>query len=187
MNELAKFPTNFESNQFVEYIDKNEIETITKSLAHTIEQKYEGEDLVVIGILKGSMLFVSELLKNIRNVNIYLDFVSVKAIGRTKENIGTIVLNKDISTNIHSRNVLIVEQIIDTGRALQFVKNRLKLSNPKNIEVVTLFDKPYKRAVPIKAEYIGKQIEDQFIIGHGLDLDQYGRNFENIYYLKYPN
>lgn len=187
MNELAKFPTNFESNQFVEYIDKNEIETITKSLAHTIEQKYEGEDLVVIGILKGSMLFVSELLKNIRNVNIYLDFVSVKAIGRTKENIGTIVLNKDISTNIHSRNVLIVEQIIDTGRALQFVKNRLKLNNPKNIEVVTLFDKPYKRAVPIKAEYIGKQIEDQFIIGHGLDLDQYGRNFENIYYLKYPN
>ena len=187
MNELAKFPTNFESNQFVEYIDKNEIETITKSLAHTIEQKYEGEDLVVIGILKGSMLFVSELLKNIRNVNIYLDFVSVKAIGRTKENIGTIVLNKDISTNIHSRNVLIVEQIIDTGRALQFVKNRLKLNNPKNIEVVTLFDKPYKIAVPIKAEYIGKQIEDQFIIGHGLDLDQYGRNFENIYYLKYPN
>lgn len=187
MNELSKFPTNFESNQFVEYIDKNEIETITKSLAHTIEQKYKGEDLVVVGILKGSMLFVSELLKNIRNVNIYLDFVSVKAIGRTKENIGTIVLNKDISTNIHSRNVLIVEQIIDTGRALQFVKDRLKLNNPKSIEVVTLFDKPYKRAVPVKAEYIGKQIEDQFIIGHGLDLDQYGRNFENIYYLKYPN
>jgi hypoxanthine phosphoribosyltransferase len=85
------------------------------------------------------------------------------------------------------KNVLIVEEIIDTGRALEFVHNRLKSSKPKHIEIITLFDKPYKRAVPIKADLIGKRIDDQFIIGYGLDLENYGRNFENIYFLKYPN
>lgn len=187
MSELNKFPSNFVSDQFVEYIDRKEIKSLTKSLAHTIEQKYEGQELVVIGMLKGSMLFMSELLKNIRGVNIYVDFVSLSAVGRTKENAGSITLSKDITTDIHGKNVLIVEQIIDTGRALQFFMEHLKINKPKSVEVVTLFDKPYKRAVPVNVDYIGKQIQDQFVVGHGLDLDQYGRNIEDIFYLQYPN
>lgn len=187
MSELNKFPSNFVSEQFVKYIDRKEIESLTKSLAHTISQKFSGEELVVIAILKGSTVFMSDFLKHVRNVNIYIDFVSVSAIARSKENIGTIVLNKDITTNIYGKNVLIIEQIIDTGRAVQFLKKRLELSSPKNVEVLTLFDKPYKRAVPMKPDYIGKQIDDQFIVGHGLDLDQYGRNIQDIYFLKYPN
>lgn len=187
MSELNKFPSNFVSDQFVEYIDRKEIKSLTESLAHTISQKYEGQELVVIGMLKGSTLFMSELLKNIRNVKIYVDFVSLSAVGRTKENEGTITLTKDISTDIHGKNVLIVEQIIDTGRAVKFFMKHLKSNNPKRVEVVTLFDKPYKRAVPVNVDYIGKQIQDQFIVGHGLDLDQYGRNIEDIFYLQYPN
>ena len=84
MSELNKFPSNFVSEQFVEYIDRGEIESLTKSLAHTISQKYAGEELVVIGVLKGSMMFMSDLLKHVRNVNVYIDFVSVSAIARTK-------------------------------------------------------------------------------------------------------
>ncbi len=187
MNELNKFPSGFVSEQFVEYIDRKEIKSLIKSLAHTIDQKYKGEDLVVIGMLKGSTVFLSELVRNIRNVNIFIDFASLAAVGRTKESSGTIILNKDISTDIFGKNILIVEQIIDTGRALQFFTEHLKINKPKNIEIVTLFDKPYKRAVPIKADYIGKQIDDQFIVGHGLDLDHYGRNIEDIFYLQYPN
>ena len=187
MNQLNKFPSNFTSEQFVEYIDKKEIKNLIKSLAHTIDQKYEGEELIIIGMLKGSVVFLSELVRNIRNVNLYIDFASLTAVGRTKESSGTIILNKDISTDIFGKNVLIVEQIIDTGRALKFFTDHLKLNQPKSIEIVTLFDKPYKRAVPIKADYIGKQIEDQFVVGHGLDLDQYGRNIEDIFYLQYPN
>lgn len=187
MTELNKFPSNFVSDQFVEYIDRKEIKSLTESLAHTISQKYEGQELVIIGMLKGSMLFMSELLKNIRNVNVYIDFVSLNAVGRTKESAGTITLRKDISTDVHGKNVLIVEQIIDTGRALQFFMQHLKLNHPKNVEVLTLFDKPYKRAVPVHVDYIGKQIQDQFIVGHGLDLDEYGRNIEDIFYLQYPN
>jgi hypoxanthine phosphoribosyltransferase len=187
MSESRKFPNSFVSDQFVPYISDEEIQTIVKSLAHTIDQKYKGEELVLISVLKGSNIFLSDLVKNIRNVKIYIDFVSLSAVGRSKENNGSIILKKDIQTNILEKNVLIVEEIIDTGRALYFLKNRLLQGNPRNIEVITLFDKPYKRAVPIKADYIGKQIEDQFIVGYGLDLDQYGRNFSDIYYLKYPN
>ena len=187
MSEFYKFPSNFVSDQFVEYIDEEEISTLTKSLAHTISQRYKGEDLVVIGVLKGSLIFISDFLKNIKDVKVYLDFVSLKAIGRSKESNGTVVMSKDISTNIEGKNVLIVKQILDTGRGLNFLINHLKINNPRNIEVLTLFDKPYKRAVPIKAEYIGKQIEDQLIVGYGVDLEEYGRNIKDLYYLKYPN
>ncbi len=186
-NEDGKFPNNILSDQFVPYIEVSEIESIIESLAHTISQKYKGEELVLIAPLKGSCLFLSDLAKRIKNVKVYIDFVSLSAVGRDKENNGTIILSKDIKTNILDKNILIVEEVIDTGRALFFLKNRLLQSNPRNIEIITLFDKPYKRAVPIKADYIGKQIDDQFIVGYGLDLDQYGRNLSNIYYLKYPN
>ena len=85
------------------------------------------------------------------------------------------------------RNVIIVEEIIDTGRALLFLKQRLKLASPRSIEVITLFDKPYKRAVSVEADMIGKKIDDQFIVGYGLDLEDYGRNLQDVFYLKYPN
>jgi hypoxanthine phosphoribosyltransferase len=186
-NELRKFPSSFVSDQFVPYIESSEIATITDSLAHAISQKYKGQELVMIGVLKGSSVFMSDLIKKIRNVKIYVDFVKVGSVGRSKESNGTIILKKDISTNILDKNVLIVEEIIDTGRALHFLKNRLLEAQPRSIEIITLFDKPYKRAVPIKANFIGKQIDDQFIIGHGLDLEEYGRNFKDIFYLKYPN
>ena len=187
MSELNKFPSHFISDQLVKYIEESEIHSITESLAHTISQKYNGQELVVVGMLKGSMLFMSDFIKRIRGVKVYIDFVSVSAIGREKENHGTISIKKDIETNILDKNVLILEEIIDTGRALHFLKERLNLSGPRSVEVLTLFDKPYKRVVPIKADYIGKQINDQFMVGYGLDLDQYGRNTKNIYSLKYPN
>ena len=126
-------------------------------------------------------------MKQIRNVKVTIDFLKITSVGRDKENSGTIILEKDISSNIQDKNVLIVEEIIDTGRALYFLKERLHQAGPRSVEILTLFDKPYKRAVPLTADYIGKQIEDQFIVGYGLDLDEYGRNIQDIYYLKYPN
>src|SRR5690606_12873239 len=185
--DLEKFPDDFVSEQFVKYVDEKEIETIVDSLAHTLNEKYKGQELVLIGMLKGSMIFMSDLIRKLTNVKVYVDFIRVSSEVRSKESEGSIVINKDISTNILDRNILIVQEIIDTGRALHFVKKRLELSHPRNIEIITLFDKPYKRAVPIKANYVGKQIEDQFIVGHGLVLDQYGRNFCDVHYLKYPN
>lgn len=187
MSYLSKFPHNFVSDQFVEYIDESEVQSVVESLGHTISQKYKGEELVLVGLLKGSMVFMADLARHIKNVKVYIDFMKVEAVGRSKESNGTIVISKDISSDILNKNVLIVEEVIDTGRALNFVKERISQAGPRNIEIITLFDKPYKRAVPVKADYIGKQIEDQFIIGYGLDLDQYGRNMSEVHYLKYPN
>lgn len=187
MSQLSKFPNNFVSDQFVEYIDESEVQSVVESLGHTISQKYKGEELVLVGLLKGSMVFMADLARHIKNVKVYIDFMKVEAVGRSKESNGTIVIAKDLSADVLNKNVLIVEEIIDTGRALNFVKERISQADPRNIEIITLFDKPYKRAVPVKADYIGKQIEDQFIIGYGLDLDQYGRNMPEVHYLKYPN
>ncbi len=187
MSELNKFPTTFTSSQFKKSIDRNEIDTITSSLAHTLNQRYAGEELVLIGVLKGSLTFLSDLAKKLKDIKVYVDFVKLEAVGRDKENNGTIIVKKDISTNILDRNVLIVEEVIDTGRALEFLYTRIKQSNPRNIEIITLFDKPYKRAVNLKANYIGKQLDDQFIVGYGLDLEDYGRNLCDIYCLEFPN
>ena len=97
------------------------------------------------------------------------------------------IIKKDIKSNIQGRNVLIVEEIIDTGRALHFLHSRLQHANPRSIEILTLFDKPYKRITPIKPNYIGRQLDDKFVVGYGMDLENYGRNIKDLFYLKYPN
>lgn len=186
-DEKNKFPSTFVSSQFVNYIDAKEIKSVVETLGNTLSQKYQGQDLVLIGVLKGSMVFLADLIRQIKGVKVYVDFVRLQAVGRSKENHGTITISKDITTNLMDRNVVIVEEIVDTGRALSFLKKRIMLSSPRSLEVITLFDKPYKRAVNIQPDMTGKKIEDQFIVGYGLDLEDYGRNFEQLYYLKYPN
>lgn len=186
-DEKSKFPSTFVSSQFVKYIDSKEIKGIVETLGNTLSQKYQGQDLVLIGVLKGSMVFLADLVREIKGVKVYIDFVKLQAIGRSKENHGTITISKDITTNLMDRNVVIVEEIVDTGRALNFLKKRIMLASPRSLEVVTLFDKPYKRTVNIQPDLTGKKIDDQFIVGYGLDLEDFGRNFEQLYYLKYPN
>ncbi len=186
-DEKNKFPSSFVSSQFVKYIDQKEIKGIVEALGNTLSQKYQGQDLVLIGVLKGSMVFLADLAREIKGVKVYIDFVKLQAVGRSKENHGTITISKDFTTNLMDRNVVIVEEIVDTGRALSFLKKRIMLSSPRSLEVITLFDKPYKRAVNIQPDMTGKKIDDQFIVGYGLDLEDYGRNFEQLYYLKYPN
>jgi len=187
MDEKNKFPSSFVSSQFVKYIDSKEIKGIVEALGNTLSQKYQDQDLVLIGVLKGSMVFLADLAREIKGVKVYIDFVKIQAVGRGKENHGTVIMTKDITTNLMDRNVVIVEEIVDTGRALSFLKKRIMLSSPRSLEVVTLFDKPYKRTVNLQPDMTGKRIEDQFVVGYGLDLEDYGRNFEQVYYLKYPN
>jgi hypoxanthine phosphoribosyltransferase len=186
-DEKNKFPSTFVSAQFVKYIDAKEIKGIVEALGNTLSQKYQGQDLVLIGVLKGSMVFLADLVREIKGVKVYVDFVKLQAVGRSKENHGTITISKDITTNLMDRNVVIVEEIVDTGRALSFLKKRLMLSSPRSLEVITLFDKPYKRTVNIQPDLTGKKIDDQFVVGYGLDLEDFGRNFEHVYFLKYPN
>jgi hypoxanthine phosphoribosyltransferase len=186
-DEKNKFPSSFVSSQFVKYIDQKEIKSYVEALGNAISQKYKDQDLVLVGVLRGSAVFLADLIREIKGVKVYVDFVKLKAVGRSKESHGTITISKDVTTNLMDRNVLIVEEIIDTGRALNFLIKRIQLASPRSLEVVSLFDKPYKRAVNIQPSLSGKKIDDQFIIGYGLDLEDYGRNFEEVYYLRYPN
>ena len=187
MSERYKFPDNFTQDQFVKYIDRNEIKGLVESLGHSLGQKYENQELVIIGTLKGAMSLMADLVREIKNVKIYVDFVKLDSVGRSDESFGSIRLIKDISMDICDKNVLLVTEIMASGRSLFFLKQRLSQANPKSFNILTLLDKPYKRAVPLKPEYLGRKIEDHFVVGYGLDLEENGRHFEDIYFLKYPN
>ena len=187
MSELSKFPDQVTRDQFVPYLNADDIDALTASLAHTICQKYLGKELAIISVLKGSLIFTADFVRKLHGVQVTFDFVKLSAIGRTPTDEGTIIIDHDVATNVKDKHVLIVEEIIDTGRALKFLVERIQLGRPKSIEILTLFDKPYKRSVSLKPDYVGKTIEDGFLVGYGLDLQEYGRNLKDVYFLKYPN
>jgi hypoxanthine phosphoribosyltransferase len=187
MSETYKFPSGTISSQFVKYIDRNEIEGLIGSIGHAISQKYKGQELILVSVLKGSFIFLADLVREINGVRIQIDFLKLKSLGRSADSTGTMSFEKDLSVDVNNKHVLIIEEIIDSGRAVEFLQKRIQLAKPKSLEIVTLFDKPYKRKCAIEASLIGKKIDDQFIIGYGLDLEDYGRNIQDIFFLRYPN
>lgn len=159
-------------------ITKEEIDEMIIKLAREIESDYEGQEIIVVCPLKGSCIFAADLMRKIE-LPLQIDFVYI-----TSTKTGGIKILKDISANITNKHVLIVEEIIDNGRTLSFLKNRLAASNPASLRVVTLIDKPARRELPIRPDYIGKTIEDRFVLGYGMDIDEVGRNYKDIYYFK---
>ena len=156
-------------------ITKDEIAEMVASLAKQIEKDYHGKELVLICPLKGSVLFVADLCRKIKLKQV-IDFVHV-----TSPKGESCRILKDISVDIHKKHVLIVEEIVDAGRTLSFLKARILASNPASLKVVTLLDKPALRELPIRPEYIGRTIEDRFVIGYGMDSEEQGRNYPDIY------
>lgn len=159
----------------VPFITESEIQKIVTSLARDIERDYEGKELVAICPLKGSILFFSDLVRKIQ-MPLVLDFVHVSSPRGE-----AVRILKDITVDIMDKHVLIVEEIIDAGRTLSFLKSRLLASDPRSVKIVTLLDKPARRELPIKPDYSGKTIDDRFVIGYGLDAEERGRNFRDIY------
>ena len=127
--------------------------------------------------LKGSVLFFSDLVRQISNPQV-IDFVHV-----TSPKGESCRILKDISVDIRGKNVILVEEIIDAGRTLSFLKERLIASFPKQLKVVSLLDKPARRELPIQPDYVGKVIDDRFVIGYGMDFEELGRNYRDIYNL----
>jgi hypoxanthine phosphoribosyltransferase len=170
-------------DSMIQYISKEEINELVKTLARQIETDYQGKELVMICALKGSVLFAADLMREI-DLPQEIDFVQVIS-SRNPDSKGAITINKDISVNVAGKNVIIVEEIIDTGRTLSFLKNRILASAPSSLRIVTLLDKPARRQISIKADYIGRTIEDRYVVGYGLDEEEVGRNYPDIYYLKH--
>ncbi|NJL24408.1 MAG: hypoxanthine phosphoribosyltransferase [Calothrix sp. SM1_5_4] len=152
-----------------------EIEEMVAELAREIERDYEGKELVLICPLKGSVLFLADLCRKIKLPQ-QIDFVYI-----TSPKGESCRILKDVSVDLQGKHVLIIEEIIDAGRTLSFLKARLMASYPASLKVVALLDKPALRTVPVTPDYVGRTIEDRFVIGYGMDSEEIGRNYPDIY------
>ena len=166
-------------DDMVPFITRSEINELVGLLAKQIEYDYEGKEIIFICPLRGSIHLTADLMRQI-DLPQQVDFVYVTAVERG----GAIKIVKDISVNIAGKHVIIVEEIIDTGRTLSFLRNRLFASAPASLKIATLLDKPARRELPLRADYIGKTIDDRYVVGYGMDSEEMGRNYPDIYHLK---
>ena len=161
-------------------IDRKTVENRIKELAKQIEKDYAGEELYCVGLLKGSVVFLSDLVKEI-NSPVIIDFMSVSSYGSETVSSGDVKILKDTDLDLRGKHVLIVEDIIDTGLTLEHVIKYFKESKGvKTLKTCTLLSKPERRKVNIDIDYIGFDVPDKFVIGYGLDYDQKYRNLPYI-------
>ena len=160
-------------------ITEEEIDRRVRELAAQISKDYEGRKIRMVGILKGASFFLCELAKRI-TVPVSIDFMQVSSYGGATESTGTVRIRKDLDESIEGLDVIIVEDIVDSGRTLAFLGDFLKSKGAKSIRYCTLLDKPERRVVDLKADYAGFEIPDQFVVGYGMDYDQEYRNLPYI-------
>ena len=160
-------------------ISEAEIAKKVEEIAKQIEIDYKGEPLLVVGILKGASVFVSDLIRKI-NLDVSIDFMSVSSYGNSTESSGTVKILKDLDIDIAGKNVLIVEDIIDSGLTLSNLVKELQIRNPKSLKLCTLLDKPERRKTDVHVDYVGFVIEDKFIVGYGIDWAEKYRNLPYI-------
>ena len=163
-------------------IREEKINNRLDDLANQIMDEYKGKDIVFLCILKGSIFFTVELAKRIKN-NIQFEFVEVSSY-ENNESTGKVKLNKDITQSIEGKEVIIIEDIVDTGRTLAFLKELLLEKKPASLKICSLLDKPSRRIANVKADYVGFAIEDKFVVGYGLDDEQNLRNLNYIGYIE---
>ena len=162
------------------FITEDQIKNRIKELGKKISEDYKGKDLLLIGILKGSVPFLCSLMWEIDNEKLAIDFMDVSSYGSETESSGDVKILKDIDSSIKGRNVLIVEDIVDTGRTMNKLLEMLNTREPASLKVCTLLDKPSRRVCDVKIDYIGFEIENRFVAGFGLDDDQYMRQLKYI-------
>ena len=176
-----------DERQFRPYMTPEEIRETIAQLAAQINRDFQVHDKVLlVGVLKGAIVVMADLVRELHS-DVRVDFVRTTSRGKAAGSPGTVCLLKDIQTDVRDHHVIIVEEIIDSGRALKFLYDRLKAAQPLSLRVATMMDKREKRLVDVKVDYVGKMVEDQFLIGYGLDLEEKCRNLPGIYALRYPN
>ena len=153
------------------------------ALGAELTRDYEDKNPIFVGVLKGCFVFMADLL---RNVDVYctMDFMAVSSYGDGVTSTGAVKINKDLSRDIAGRHVIIVEDILDSGITLSYLKKYLSVRNPASISIVTLLDKPARRRADVQADYVGFEVEDAFVVGYGLDYAEEYRNLPYIGVLK---
>jgi hypoxanthine phosphoribosyltransferase len=163
-------------------ISREQIDSIVKDLAHQISKDYRKRELVLVCVLKGAFMFLSDLVRHLQ-IPVQIDFVRLASYGTGMKTSGTIEITKDIEIPVEGKDVLIIEDIIDSGRTLQFLRDRLSLSNPHSVKICALLDKKARRDVEIEADYLGKEIDNVFVVGYGIDFNETYRHLPEIYYV----
>jgi hypoxanthine phosphoribosyltransferase len=148
-----------------------------------ITKDYAGESVVLVGVLKGACLFLSDLARNIA-LDASFDFIAVSSYGSGKMSSGDVKLTKDVDTSLQGKNVIVVEDILDTGYTLTYLTKLLQAAQPKSLKIAALLDKPSRRLQPIQADYFGFKIPDEFVVGYGMDFAEQYRNLPDICILK---
>ncbi|QUH26794.1 hypoxanthine phosphoribosyltransferase [Serpentinicella alkaliphila] len=162
-------------------ISEQEIQEKIKELGKAITNDYSKDnEVVVIGVLKGACVFLSDLIRQMKIDNVYIDFMSVSSYGMSTESSGVVRILKDLDLEIEGKHVLIVEDIIDTGLTLQYLTKNLQTRNIKSLKICTLLDKPSRRKCELNIDYSGFIIPDKFIVGYGID---YAEKYRNLPYI----
>lgn len=164
-------------------ITSKDIKGKTAELAHQIMADYQGKDLLLVCILKGGLMFLADLMRQI-DLPLEIDFMAVSSYGDSTESSGVVRILMDLETNIQGRNVLIVEDIIDTGRTLNYIIQNLRTRHPASLKICTLLNKTARRVLDIPVDYVGFEIPDKFVIGYGLDYGEIYRNLPFVGVLK---
>lgn len=164
-------------------ISEDELKAIVERLGKQITEDYKGKDVLLIGILKGSVIFMADLMRAIE-VPCNIDFMAVSSYGNGTESSGRVKINKDLDNDIQGKDIIIIEDILDSGKTLYYIRDILSARKPASIKICTLFDKPERREADIKADYIGSLVPNEFIVGYGLDYAEYYRNLPFIGVLK---
>lgn len=164
-------------------ISEEELKKRVAELGAEITRDYEGKDLLVIGIFKGAVPFLADLIREIK-IPLRYDFMAVSSYGSATRSSGAVRILKDLDTSIEDVHVLIVEDIVDTGLTLRYLKENLERRHPKSLKIVTLLDKPERREVEVHPDYNGFVIPNEFVVGYGLDFNEMFRNLPYVGILK---
>jgi|SRR5208337_1559895 hypoxanthine phosphoribosyltransferase len=162
---------------------RDTIQKRVRELAGQISKDYADRELIIIGVLKGAFIFMADLIREI-SIPCRIDFTRLASYGDGSDSSGKIVMTKDIETSIKGRDILIVEDILDTGLTLQYLVGWLKERNPDSLKICVLLDKRKRRKVSFEADYVGFTIDDGFVVGYGLDFNEKYRFSPDIYVIK---
>ena len=168
-------------NNDIEYVlfTEEQIEEIVSRLGAEISRDYKDKNLLLVGILKGSVVFMADLMRKL-SIPCNIEFMALSSYGSDTRSSGVVRVLKDLSVDIKDYDVLVIEDILDSGNTLSHLKAMLELRNPKSLKICTFFDKPERRTADITADYVGAEIPDAFIVGYGLD---YAEKYRNLSYV----
>ncbi len=158
---------------------RQQIASRVAELAQQISRDFAGEPVVLVGVLKGAAIFLSDLAR-LLELDATFDFISVSSYANQKQNSGEVKLLKDVDQSMQGKNVILVEDILDTGLTLSYLKDMILAHRPRSFKIVALLDKKCRRQQPIQADYVGFEIPDEFVVGYGMDYAERYRNLPDI-------